>query len=229
MGKLDCSEESTPIGPRERLLQFGEHRLSDVECLSLVLRKNGRRTSVEQSAQDLLRTFGGLADLSIRGIREIERCGVGPVSAAALVAAFGLARRIAEESVRPGTYVRHGGDVAKVVQQAARGSRRENFFIILLDVRRRVMGMHLVSTGIVDSALVHPREVFGPAVRDAAVSLVLAHNHPSGDPSPSAQDHEVTERLKRVGGLLGIEVVDHIIVGTESYYSFAEGDCYLYR
>ena len=150
------------------------------------------------------------------------------LSAAALLGAFGLARRLSEEGFRPGTLVRHGGDVAQVVRHTARGSRRENFFVVLLDVRSRVMGLHQVSTGVVDSAPVHPREVFGPAVREAAVAVVIAHNHPSGDPSPSKQDHEVTERLRTAGALLGIDMLDHVVVGTDRYYSFADEAFFAY-
>ena len=221
----------TPLGngPRERIRLFGEPRLSDAECLALILRTSVRGESTERMAERLLRRFGGLSGLARRSLREVQGEGIGPVRAASVMAAFGLARRLAEEVFRPGTQIRHGGDVAEVVRHTARGSRRENFFVVLLDVRSRVMGMHVVSTGVVDAALVHPREVFGPAVREAAVAVVIAHNHPSGDPSPSKQDHDVTERLKAAGVLLGIDLLDHIVVGTERYYSFADGAFFPYR
>lgn len=209
-------------------MQLGEMRLSDAECLALVLRTGTRGEPAEQLAQRLLREFGGLAGLSVRPVREVAARGVGPVRAAALAGAFGLARRLAEESFRPGTLVRHGGDVAQVVRHTARGSRRENFFVVLLDVRNRVLALHVVSTGVVDSAPVHPREVFGPAVREAAAAVVIAHNHPSGDPGPSVQDRQVTERLRSAGGLLGIEVLDHVVVGADRYYSFAEEAFFAY-
>ena len=209
-------------GPRERILLFGEPRLSEVECLALVLRTGMRGESSEQMAQRLIRQFGGLAGLARRTTREVAKEGVGPVRAAAVLAAFGLARRLAEESFRPGMQVRHGGDVAQVVRHTVRGSRREQFFVVLLDIRSRVLGMHVVSVGVVDAAPAHPREVFGLAVRESAAAVVIAHNHPSGDPSPSKQDHDVTQRLKAAGALLGIQVLDHVVVGTERYYSFAE-------
>lgn len=226
-------ERSSPVmmvatGPRERVLQLGEPRLSDAECLALVLRTGVKGEPAEQMAQRLLRQFGGLAGLAVRSVRELAGHGLGPVRAAAVIAAFGLARRLSEEGFRPGTLVRHGGDVAQVVRHTARGSRRENFFVVLLDVRSRVMALHQVSTGVVDSAPVHPREVFGPAVREAAVAVVIAHNHPSGDPSPSRQDHEVTDRLKSAGTLLGIDVLDHVVVGTDRYYSFADEAFFAY-
>ena len=228
MGDLRSAVLVDASGTRERILQMGEHHLSDVECLALVLRTGRGFESAEQLAQMLLRQFGGLAGLSLRSIRELARDGVGSVRASAVLAAFGLARRLSLEAFRPGTLVRHGGDVAQVIRHSTYGTRRENFFVVLLDVRSRIMGLHQVSLGVVDSAPVHPREVFGPAVRDAAVAVVIAHNHPSGDPSPSKQDREVTERLKAAGVLLGIDVLDHVVVGSDRYYSFADESFFTY-
>jgi DNA repair protein RadC len=210
-------------GPRERLLQLGEQRLSDAECVALVLRTGVRGEPAEQLAQRLLRRFRGLAGLAAASVRQVAaESGVGPVRAAAICAAFGLARRQAEAALPPGTVVRRGGDVARVVRDSARGSRRESFFAVLLDVRHRVLGVHVVSTGGLDGAPVHPREVFSPAIRDGAGAVVVAHNHPSGDPTPSAEDRLVTERLRQSGALLGIELLDHLVVGERRYYSFAD-------
>jgi DNA repair protein RadC len=147
--------------------------------------------------------------------------GVGPVRAAALAASFGLGRRLAEAALRPGTPVHDGSDVARLVRDTARGSRRESFYLVLLDVRHRVMAVHVVSMGSIESAPVHPREVFSLAIRDGAVAVVVAHNHPSGDPAPSAEDRAVTDRLHAAGRLLGVEVLDHLVVGAARYYSFA--------
>jgi DNA repair protein RadC len=210
-------------GPRERILQLGEHRLSDAECLALVLRTGTRGEGAEQVAQRILRRFGGLPGLAAASVREVAvEAGVGPVRAAALGAAFGLARRLAEAQLRPGTVVRSGGDVARVVRDSARGSRRESFFAVLLDVRHRVLGVQVISTGGLDGAPVHPREVYSPAIRDGACTVVVAHNHPSGDAAPSAEDRLVTERLREAGALVGIQLLDHLVVGAQRYYSFAE-------
>ena len=210
-------------GPRERMLQLGEHRLSDAECVALLLRTGVRGEAAEQVAQRLLRRFGGLPGLAGASIREVaSEPGVGPVRASSLGAAFGLARRLAEAALRPGTAVRSGGDVARIVRDSARGSRRESFFAVLLDVRHRVLGVQVVSTGGLDGAPVHPREVYSPAIRDGASAVVVAHNHPSGDPTPSAEDRLVTERLREAGTLVGIQLLDHLVVGVDRYYSFAE-------
>ena len=217
------SNAETRYGPRERLLQLGEQRLSDAECVALVLRTGCAGQSSEQLAQRLLRNFGGLRELSAAGVREVARHpGVGPVRASALGAAFGLARRLTENRYRPGTPVRGGEDVAVVIREAARGLAKESFFVLLLDARHRVLGFRVVSTGSLQSAPVHPREVFVTAIREGAAALVIAHNHPSGDPTPSPEDRAVTERLREVGELVGIEVLDHVVVGEERFFSFAD-------
>lgn len=210
-------------GPRERILLLGEPRLSDAECLALVLRNGVAGRSAEAIAGVLLRRFGGLGGLAGVAVREVaEVDGVGPVAAAAVGAAFGLARRLAEVRLAPGTPVRSGGDVARLVRESTRGMLRESFWSLLLDTRHRVIGLRLCAVGTLQTAPVHPREVFGPALREAAAAVVVAHNHPSGDPSPSHDDRLVTERLRQAGELCGIELLDHVVVGHDRYWSFAD-------
>lgn len=210
-------------GPRERILQLGEHRLSDAECLALILRTGRVHESAETMAQRLLHGFGGLQRLAAAEVREVAaQPGVGPVRAAALGAAFGLARRLVERRMRPGVPVRDGSDVARVVREAARGTRKESFFVLMLDGRHRVLGFRVISTGGLQNAPVHPREVFAAAIREGAAALVVAHNHPSGDASPSREDREVTTRLQAAGELIGIELLDHVVVGEDRYFSFAD-------
>ena len=218
---MDAGSTGARYGPRERALQLGEARLSDAECLALVLRTGTRGEPVEQLSQRLLRDFGGLSGLAARGVRELRAPGLGPARAASLVAAFGLARRLAEEDFRPGRQLRDARDVAAWIRHAARGARRERFYVVLLDVRSRVIGLRVVSTGLVDAAPVHPREVFGPAVREAASAVVLAHNHPSGSPEPSQADIHLTKQLTELLRQIDIRVLDHIVVGTGSCVSFA--------
>jgi len=201
----------------------GEPRLSDAECLALVLRHGHSGESAEQMAQRLLRNFGGLAGLAAAEIREIAGLrAVGPVRASALGGAFGLSRRLSELRLRVGVAVRGSRDVARLVRDAVRGSGRESFFALHLDGRHRVMGLRLVSTGSLSSAPVHPREVYRPAIREGAAAIVVAHNHPSGEPAPSSMDRQVTERLRQVGELVGIELLDHLVVGADRYFSFAD-------
>jgi DNA repair protein RadC len=214
--------EDVVAGPRERILQLGEPRLSDAECLALILRTGLPGEAAEALAQRLLRQFGGLPALASSSPLQLAAAGIGPVRAAALCAAFGLARRLGEAAFRPGTLLRHGGDVARLVRDAARGARRESFFVVLVDARHRLQSLQLVSLGGVDAAPVHPRDVLAPAVRDGAAAVIVAHNHPSGDPGPSADDRRVTDRLRQAGELMGIQLLDHIIVGGDRFYSFAE-------
>ena len=182
-----------------------------------------RGHSAEQIAQALLRHFGGLESLARAEVRELARQpGLGLARAGALGAAFGLGRRLVESRFRPGTALQHGGDVARLVLEATRGIAKETVFALLLDGRHRVLGLRVVSTGSLLSAPIHPREVFRPAIREGAAALVVAHNHPSGDPSPSPEDRAVTERLREVGRLVGIEVLDHVVVGAERYFSFSD-------
>jgi DNA repair protein RadC len=211
-------------GPRERIFQLGEQRLSDAESLCLLLRTGSVGEPVEALAQRLLASFSGLSGLAAAEVGEVARLpGVGAVRAAALAAAFGMARRLAEARLRPGTAMRQAGDVARLVRETVRGSRRESFFALLLDARHRVLGLQTISTGSIATAPVHPREVFSPAIRAGAAAIVVAHNHPSGDASPSTEDRMVTERLRQAGDLVGIEVLDHVVVGDDRFFSFAEG------
>ena len=231
MGMNESPEplEQPRHGPRERLQQFGEGRLSDAECLALVLRASRRDETAERTAQRLLRRFCGLPGLASASLREVaELRGVGPVRAAALSAAFGLARRLTESGFRPGIQVRSGLEVARVVRDSVRGLRRESFFVALLDARHRLLSLQLISIGSMDATQVHPREVFSLAIRDGAAAVVAAHNHPSGDPAPSADDASVTERLRAAGTVVGIDLLDHLVVGSERYYSFATEQFYAF-
>ena len=213
---------------RERLQHLGEPWLSDADCIALISGTVGRGASAVRAAEHLLQRFGGLSGLASRSPRELVGPGMGPAGAASLVAAFGLVRRLGAERLRPRLLLQDGAEVARIVRDMTRGARRERVYVALLDVRCRALGIRHVSTGSVDSAPVHPREVFGPAVREAASSVLVAHNHPSGDPTPSADDWAVTDRLRRAGDLLGLTVLDHVVVGLDRYYSFAEEGYFSY-
>ncbi len=211
------------VDPQERIVQLGEFRLSDAECLTLVLRGRGVRVA-EAAARGLLARFGGVVGIAGASVRELADVpGLGTASAAAVVAAFGLARRLSEARCAPGRPVRSGADVARLIRDATRHAGREHFFSLLLDTRHRIVGLRLISVGSLQTAPVHPREVFVSAIREGAAAVVVAHNHPSGDPTPSPEDRRVTERLRQVGQLCGIEVLDHVVVGHETYWSFADG------
>ena len=148
--------------------------------------------------------------------------GVGPAKAASLCAALELASRIVDEPLDRGAAIRSPADVQRHFRRSLCRRPRESFHVLLLDGRHRLISSEEVSVGTLTASLVHPREVFRDAIRNAAAAIVLVHNHPSGDPSPSAEDRSVTSRLRTAGEVLGIRVVDHVIVAAAGYFSFRE-------
>jgi DNA repair protein RadC len=148
--------------------------------------------------------------------------GLGPAKSASLAAAFELGRRLASVPLVRGQAIRSPGDVQRYFQPRFRSRPRESFHVLLLDGRHRLVSIDEVSVGTLTASLVHPREVFREAIRQAAAALLLVHHHPSGDPSPSPEDRSVTDRLCAAGHLLGIPVVDHVIVAEEGHFSFQE-------
>jgi DNA repair protein RadC len=209
--------------PRERLLRLGPRALSDAELLALLFRTGSGELGALEVARKVLVDHGGLGALSKMAGRELLSArGVGPAKSASLFAAMELGRRLAERTLHPGAPVRRPADVARHFFPRLRHAPQESFYILLLDGRHRVLSERLVSRGTLTASLVHPREVFRPAVRDAAAAMILVHNHPSGDPAPSPEDREVTTRLVRAGELMGIPVLDHVVVAEQGFTSLRE-------
>ncbi len=209
-----------PDGPHERLALEGPDQLSTVDLLSVLLGQRGRARRAGDAAWRLLERFRSLRRIAVATIGELD--GVGPVSAAGaarLVAAFALARRAYARRLEKGEPFRSSAEIYERYAPLLRDARKERFFVVLLDGKGRVMREDLVSEGSLTSSLAHPREVFAIAMREAAASIVLVHNHPSGDPEPSPDDIEVTKRLVSVGELVGIRVVDHVIVADGGFVS----------
>ena len=218
-----ASAVSVRSGPRERLAEGGIGGLSDAELLGLILRTGPAREGAVELGRRCLEGLGGLSGLAAAPLPSIQRVrGLGPAKAASLQAAFELGRRAASRPLRRGDRMGGPGDIHRAFMPGLRLERRESFFAILLDARHRVLGRRPVSLGTLTASLVHPREVFREVIREAAAALVVVHNHPSGDPAPSAEDHEVTERLRKAGELLGIPLVDHVIVADSGFFSFRE-------
>jgi DNA repair protein RadC len=209
--------------PRERLASLGAEVLSDGELVALVLRTGGRRSPAEALGARLVAAHAGLRGLAGASLPQLgaER-GIGPAKAASLHAAFELGRRLAARRLRPGQALSSPAEVASAFHPRLRDAAHERFVAVLLDGRHRVLRDVLVSQGTLTASLVHPREVFRPALREAAAALILVHNHPSGDPSPSREDAEITRRLARAGRLLGIDVLDHVIVAEQGFASLRE-------
>ncbi len=208
--------------PRERLQRDGIRSLSLPELLALVLRTGGRGASAAELAQRLLSEFDSVDGIARAGDAELARLpGLGPAKIASLRAALEIGARHARTPLRPGARLGGPEQVWAHFAGRLRGLRQEVFTVLLLDTRQRLIREVEVSRGSLNQSLVHPREVYGPAMREAAAAILVVHNHPSGDPRPSREDHDVTRRLVRVGQLLGIPLLDHVVIGTQGYCSFA--------
>lgn len=204
--------------PRERLAERGPAALSDAELIAILLRTGLQGTNVVEIARQIVlkyRSLHSLAKASIADLTQIK--GIGRDKAVTLVAAFSLAQRMADELHREPILLDNAEAVADLVREDHRLLQVETFQVILLNVRRRLIEVLRVSEGTLDTLLVHPREVFRPAIAANAAAIVLCHNHPSGDPSPSEADIKVTRDLIRAGQLLKIEVLDHVILGRASH------------
>jgi DNA repair protein RadC len=200
--------------PRERLLQKGPEALKNSELIAILLRTGVKGVSAIQVAEQILQRFESLDKLSRATVPDLRRIkGVGRDKALALQSAFTLARRMAQEIQQETPTLDTPERIAELLREQNRQYEVENFQIVLLNTRRKLIRLERVSQGTLDTILVHPREVFKPAIAANAAALVLAHNHPSGDPTPSEADIKVTRDLIRAGQLLKIEVLDHIILG----------------
>ncbi len=209
--------------PRERLLQAGANGLSDAHLLAILLRSGRPDASAVQVAIELLGLLGGLQGLARAGIDELcGVTGVGPAKAAQLKAAFELGKRALSEPLSTGTRITSSASLYKHYHPQLRDLRHEIFKVILLDAKHALIRDVTVSEGTLTLSIVHPREVFNLAVRESAAAVIFLHNHPSGDPTPSREDRLLTARLVSAGQVLGIQVLDHIILGDGRYVSFAD-------
>ncbi len=209
--------------PRERLEALGPSALSDAELVALLLRTGSRDLDAVGVAGTLLRRHDGLRGLARAGCRELQASpGIGPAKGATLLAALEMARRLAARKLEAGALVQSPADVYRHLYPRLRDATQERFHVILLDGRHRVMRDELVSQGTLTASLMHPREVFRPALREAAAAVILVHNHPSGDPTPSQEDRDVTARLERAGEIIGVRVLDHVVVAESGYCSLRE-------
>ena len=209
--------------PRERLLRGGEEQLSDVELLALIIGGGSTKGTALDLAQRLLTTFGSFRRLARCSIGELTRVhGIGPAKAARIKAAMGIARRYGAEDLPPGALVEGSEQLFRSMRERLAGQQREHFYSLMLDSKHRILREELVAVGSLSESVVHPREVFKGAIAESAAAVIFVHNHPSGNPEPSTQDRRLTERLCQAGELVGIRVLDHLIVGADGYYSFAE-------
>lgn len=207
--------------PRERMQKYGVEALSVQEILALILGRGIAGESVMTTAQRLLSQFGDIKGVAGATVEELYQVrGIGLAKAAQIKAAFELANRL-EDCVEVGDkpVVKTPEDVAGLVKVRLKGKKKEYFLAILLDTRNQLIKVSEISVGSLDSSIVHPREVFKEAISASAASVIFAHNHPSGDPEASEDDIKLTRRLVEAGGIVGIDVLDHIIIGDKRYLS----------
>ncbi|HHW44664.1 MAG: DNA repair protein RadC [Thermoanaerobacteraceae bacterium] len=207
--------------PRERLLREGAGALTDMELLAILLRTGTATASAMELAAAILGRFGSLRALVSASAEELSDLkGVGPAKAAVLQAALEIGRRIAGsgEEVRP--VIKSPEDAAGLVMEEMRHLDREHFRALLLNTKNQVIAREVISIGTLNSSTVHPRELFKNAIKRNAAAVILIHNHPSGDPAPSNEDLAVTGRLVEAGRIIGIEVLDHLIIGDNRFVSF---------
>jgi DNA repair protein RadC len=212
-----------PERPRERLQKFGPEALSAQELLALVIGRGISKKSVMSIAQELLTRFGNVKAISQATIEELSQIkGIGLAKAAQIKACFELGRREELEPELKNFNIKDPESVVKAIRASIKDKAKEHFKLLLLNPRNKIIGISTISIGTLNASLVHPREVFKDAIMHTAASVVLAHNHPSGDPEPSEDDITITKRLIEAGKILGVEVIDHIIVGKNGFFSFKE-------
>lgn len=209
--------------PRERLERYGAGSLAAHELLAILLRVGNARVSALQLAQQLVSHFGGLHRLAAASVQELSQVnGIGLAKASQLHAAFELGKRLAASSGAPRPTISSPLDAANLVMEEMRYFPQEHYRVLLLDTRHQVISGRDVSVGSLNASIVHPRETFKPAIAASAAAVILAHNHPSGDPTPSKEDLALTARMVQVGELMGIPVLDHLVIGDGRYVSLKE-------
>ena len=211
--------------PREKLLAKGSHSLTETELLAIILR-NGNASTGESAidhARLLLNQFGGLKGIDDASASEISAVkGIGPAKVAELKACLEIGKRIGSQKWETGQPLHSAEDVYQHFRENLGREKRELFYVVLLNNKNRKMREVKISEGSLTASLVHPREVYNPVIRESAAGVIFVHNHPSGDPAPSPEDIDITKRLKGVGDVMGVRVLDHVVIGHDRYFSFNE-------
>jgi len=220
----DFPEDSRP---REKLLKKGAENLSDPELLAILLRnglgakKGERGENAIELANRLINEHGldKLSECSVKELRNIN--GIGKAKACQIFASFELNKRI-NQAKHPVKKISCAQDVFDLMHERLKDKKEEHFYVLMLDTKNNIIGEQLISKGILDASIIHPREVFKPAIKNSASKIIIVHNHPSGDPNPSGEDLEITEKLIKAGEELGIKVVDSVILGREKYWNWKD-------
>lgn len=205
--------------PREKLEKYGTERLSNVELLAIILGSGKKGTNVIQLAKEILKKFPQEKIDTITFSEFTRIAGVGKTKACRIIASFELGKRLLNG--KKISFIMKPKDVWNELRDV-RESKKEHFVVFYLDVKNQIIKKEIISIGILNTSLVHPREVFEPAIKHLAGQIIISHNHPSGDSSPSEEDVELTRRLVKAGEILGIEIIDHVIVSATKYFSLKE-------
>ena len=207
--------------PRERFLKRGAEALSNAELLAIILRTGSLQENVIEMSNRLLSQYNldKLFDCSLKELQEIK--GIGPSKAMQILAIAELSKR-ASQIKNPIKKITNAKDVFDLFHERLKDDKQENFIVLMLSAKNNIIGDQLVFKGTLDSALIHPREVFKAAIRSSASKIILVHNHPSGDPAPSEDDLKITQILIDAGKMLNIPILDHVIVGKEKWWNWVE-------
>jgi DNA repair protein RadC len=209
--------------PRERMLQQGAQALSNTELLAILLRTGTYNESAVRVAQRVLTESGtlrNLVDMSLTQLTTIK--GIGNAKGLLIQAGIELGRRLARTSADDKVTIRSPQDAAAYLMEDLRYLQKEHFVCLFLNTKNHIVGQETLSMGSLNASIVHPREVFRAAIKRSSASIICAHNHPSGDPTPSPEDIEITARLSEAGRIIGIDVLDHIVIGDRNFVSLKE-------
>ncbi|HIJ60007.1 MAG TPA: DNA repair protein RadC [Nitrospirae bacterium] len=209
--------------PRERLLNFGASTLSEAQLLAIIIRTGSGNKNALSLAMELLNKFGSLKAIDRASINELKSLkGLGKAKIAQIKASLELGKRLFSEKSDYHIGFNKSIEVFQYLQSKLKGLKQEKFISLILDVKNRLIKEQEVTTGILNESLIHPREAFREAIKEAGASVIFVHNHPSGDPEPSQKDIEITERLAKTGEIIGIKVLDHIIIAENSFISIKD-------
>ncbi len=212
--------------PREKLCHFGVSALTNSELMAIVLQSGSREESAIQLGQNIINLFDhgiqGLNDVTVEELTAVK--GVGIAKACQISAAVELGRRVSKCKKNILGKINSPKTVVEYFQEELRHLNKEKFIVVFLNTKNLITSYEVVSVGSLSASIVHPREVFNRAIKKSAASIILIHNHPSGNPSPSREDEAITKRLCHVGEVVGIKILDHIIISEDGYFSFKEMD-----
>jgi len=209
--------------PRERFLKFGKEALSDAELFAIILRTGTIKENVVDMSNRLIKEYSleKLFDCSLKELQEIK--GIGPSKAMQILAMAELGKRY-NQSKNPVKKISSAKDVFDYFHERLKDEKQENFYVLILNGQNHIIKEELISKGVLDSAILQPREVFKPAIKNSASKLILVHNHPSGNSNPSREDLEITRRLIEAGKLIDIKILDHVIIGDGKWWSWIEDE-----